>query len=122
MSRSTVVLEIKAHRYDKLEWSCRFGGHHWCLKRGAYGVFGVCKGGNGCSGRCGQCRLCSRHCESFEPERCREHYHSAPCVCNNCAYVDCCAHMHSYCSAERADRLAHEAWGEAHAGGRRDAG
>ena len=24
----------------------------------------------------------------FEPERCREHYHAAPYVCNNCAYVD----------------------------------
>ena len=47
MSRSTVVREIKAYRYDKLERSCRFGGQNWCVKRRECGVFGVCKGGKG---------------------------------------------------------------------------
>ena len=116
VSRSTVVREIKAYRYDRLEWSCRFGGQNWCAKRHTCGVFGVCAGGKGCSGKCWQCRLCNRYCEAFEPERCREHYHRAPYVCNNCAYVDRCARMHTYYSAERADRLAREAWGDAHAG------
>ena len=41
VSRSTVKREIKAYRYDKLEWSCRFGGQNWCVKRGECGVFGV---------------------------------------------------------------------------------
>lgn len=116
VSRSTVVREIKAYRYDRLEWACRFGGQNWCAKRHTCGVFGVCAGGKGCSGKCGQCRLCNRYCEEFEPERCREHYHCAPYVCNNCAYVDRCARMHTYYSAERADKLAREAWGDAHAG------
>lgn len=44
VSRSTVKREIKAYRYDKLEWSCRFGGQNWCVKRSECGVFGVCKG------------------------------------------------------------------------------
>ncbi len=116
VSRSTVVREIKAYRYDRLEWSCRFGGQNWCVKRHTCGVFGICRGGKGCSGKCGQCRSCNRYCEAYEPERCREHYHGAPYVCNGCAYVDRCARMHTYYSAERADKLAHEAWGEAHAG------
>jgi len=116
VSRSTVVREIKGYRYDKLEWACRFGGQNWCLKRNTCGVFGICKGGKGCSGKCGQCKSCNRYCEEYEPERCREHYDNAPYVCNNCAYVDRCAHMHTYYSAERADKLAREAWGEAHAG------
>ena len=96
VSRSTVIREIKAYRYDKLEWSCRFSGQNWCVKRHECGVFGVCKGGKGCSGKCGQCRLCNRYCEKFVPERCREHYHKAPYVCSGCAYVDRCAHMHTY--------------------------
>lgn len=116
VSRSTVVREIKAYRYDKLEWACRFGGQNWCVKRNTCGVFGVCRGGKGCSGHCGQCRSCNRYCEEYEPERCREHYDRAPYVCNNCAYVDCCARMHTYYSAELADRLAREAWGKAHDG------
>lgn len=116
VSRSTVVREIKAHRYDRLEWACRFGGQNWCVKRHTCGVFGVCRGGKGCSGKCGRCRLCNRYCEEFEPERCREHYDRAPYVCSSCAYVDRCARMHTYYEAERADRLAREAWGEAHAG------
>ena len=101
VSRSTVVREIKAYRYDRLEWSCRFGGQNWCAKRHTCGVFGVCAGGRGCSGKCGQCRLCNRYCAEFVPERCREHYHAAPYVCNNCAYVDRCARMHTYYSADR---------------------
>ena len=116
VSRSTVVREIKAYRYDRLEWSCRFGGQNFCVKRGTCGVFGVCKGGKGCSGKCGQCRLCNRYCEEFVPERCREHYDRAPYVCWGCAYVDRCAHMHTYYSAEVADRKAREAWGGTHAG------
>ena len=116
VSRSTVVREIKAYRYDKLEWSCRFGGQNWCMKRHGCGVFGVCKGGKGCSGKCGQCRLCNRYCEEFVPERCREHYHKAPYVCNGCAYVDRCAHMHTYYSAQVADKKARESWGNAHSG------
>ncbi len=116
ISRSTVVREIKAYRYDKLEWSCRFGGQNLCMKRHACGVFGVCGGGKGCSGKCGQCRLCNRYCEEFVPERCREHYDRAPYVCWGCAYVERCAHMHTYYSAEVADRKAREAWGETHAG------
>ena len=44
VSRSTVVREIKAYRYDKLEWACRFSGQNWCVKRDKCGVFGVCKG------------------------------------------------------------------------------
>jgi IS30 family transposase len=116
VSRSTVVREVKAYRHDKLEWSCRFGGQNWCVKRTTCGVFGVCRGGKGCSGKCGQCRLCNRYCEEFVPERCREHYDRAPYVCDGCAYVEHCARMHTYYSAERADKLAREAWGEAHAG------
>ena len=45
MSRSTVVREIKAYRYDKNKWACRFGGQNWCVKRHECGIFGVCKGG-----------------------------------------------------------------------------
>lgn len=116
VSRSTVVREIKAHRYDKLEWASRFGGQNWCVKRNECGIFGVCKGGKGCSGRCGKCRSCNRYCEEFVPERCREHYDKAPYVCNGCAYIDHCARMHTYYSAEIADKMAREAWGAAHAG------
>ena len=116
VSRSTVVREIKAYRYDKNEWACRFGGQNWCVKRHECGVFGVCKGGKGCSGKCGQCRLCNRYCEEFVPERCREHYDKAPYVCNNCAYVDRCARLHTYYSAQVADKKARELWGAAHAG------
>jgi hypothetical protein len=117
-SRSTIVREIKSYRYDKLEWASRFGGQNWCVKRYECGVFGVCKGGKGCSGKCGQCRLCNRYCEDFVPERCREHYDKAPYVCNGCAYLDHCARMHTYYSAERADKMARESWGMAHAGAR----
>lgn len=74
VSRSTVVRGIKAYRYDKLAWSCRFSGQNFCVKRHECGVFGVCGGGKGCSGKCGQCRPCNRYCEEFVPERCREHY------------------------------------------------
>jgi len=116
VSRSTVVREIKAYRYDELEWASRFGGQNWCRKRHTCGVFGICHGGKGCSGRCGQCKSCNRYCAEYEPERCREHYDKAPYVCNNCAYVDRCARMHTYYEAERADRWAREAWGHAHAG------
>ena len=116
VSRSTVVREIKAYRYDKLEWSCRFGGQNWCEKRHECGVFGVCRGGKGCSGHCGQCKSCNRYCEEFVPERCLEHYDRAPYVCWGCAYVDRCARMHTYYSAELADRKARGLWGEAHAG------
>ena len=116
VSRSTVVREIKAYRYDKLEWSCRFGGQNFCAKRNICGVFGVCRGGKGCSGKCGQCRLCNRYCEEFVPERCREHYDRAPYVCSACAYVERCARMHTYYSAEVADKKARESWGDAHAG------
>ena len=116
VSRSTVKREIKAYRYDKLEWSCRFGGQNWCVKRGECGVFGVCKGGKGCSGKCGQCKSCNRYCEEYVPERCREHYDSAPYVCNGCAYLKHCARMHTYYSAARADKRARELWGKAHVG------
>ena len=81
VSRCTVVREIKAYRYDKNEWACRFGGQNWCVKRHECGVFGVCKGGKGCSGKCGQCRLCNRYCEEFVPERCREQYDKDEWAC-----------------------------------------
>jgi len=116
VSRSTVVREIKAYRYDELEWASRFGGQNWCKKRHTCGVFGICHGGKGCSGKCGRCKGCNRYCAGYEPERCREHYDKAPCVCNNCAYVDRCARMHTYYEAAHADKWAREAWGHAHAG------
>ena len=38
VSRSTVVRVIKVYRYDKLEWSCRFGGQNWCVRHRECGL------------------------------------------------------------------------------------
>ena len=116
VSRPTVVREIKAYRYDKLEWACRFGGQNWCVKRDKCGVFGVCKGGKGCSAKCWKCKSCNRYCDKFVPERCNEHYHKAPYVCTGCAFINVCARMHTYYDAVRADNMARREWGAARKG------
>lgn len=122
-SRSTIVREIKAYRFDKDDSVHYYGGFNTCVYKK------TCKRVNVCPGRsknsnipkctsiaCGNCHKCNKYCLKYMPERCDLFYRKAPFVCTGCPLLEKCPYIHTYYSAERAHKLARERWGEAHAG------